>query len=97
MYVEIRRILSDHFDGKRNIYAERFKCCQVRQDSGETLARFALRLKQAATFCEYGTSLDKMLIEQMLFGLESRSIWDDVIAKNRKHLQRPMKLHIPRN
>lgn len=83
-YVEIKRILSDHFDGKRNIYAESFKFRQVRQDSGESLAGFALRLKQAATFCEYGTSLDRMLIEQMLFGLESRSICDDVIAKEPK-------------
>ncbi|KAM7353016.1 LOW QUALITY PROTEIN: uncharacterized protein ACRADG_005314 [Cochliomyia hominivorax] len=46
----------------------------MKQENGESLAAFVLRLKQAETSCEYGTSLDRMLIEQMIFEIESQSI-----------------------
>lgn len=83
-YDEIKSTLSNHFDGRRNVYAESFKFRQVRQNEGEPLAAFALRLKQASTFCEYGAFLDRMLVEQMIFGLESRLICDEVIARKPK-------------
>lgn len=43
-YEEIKNILSNHFDGKRNIYAESFKFRQIRQNTGES--SFALRMKR---------------------------------------------------
>lgn len=38
-------------------------------------------MRQAAAHCNYVSSLDRMLTEQMLFGLESGSICDEIIAK----------------
>ncbi|XP_073820944.1 uncharacterized protein [Musca autumnalis] len=83
-YEEIKTTLINHFDGRRNIYAESFRFRQIRQDVGESLANFSLRLKQAAASCEYGAFLDRMLIEQMIFGVESRNICDEIIAKQPK-------------
>lgn len=80
-YAEIRSKLTDHFDATRNKYAESIKFRNVEQKPGETIASFTLKLRQAAPHCEYGTFLDRMLIEQMLAGLESREMCDKIIAK----------------
>lgn len=80
-YANIKKTLTDHFDSQRNKYAESIRYRQICQSKGETVANFALRLKQGAAYCEYGEFLDRMLIEQLLHGLECREMCDEIIAK----------------
>lgn len=80
-YSEIQSKLTEHLDATRNKYAESIKFRSTMQRSGEPIAGFTLRLRQAATYCEYGTFLDRMLIEQFIKGLESRDMCDEIIAK----------------
>ncbi|KAI8117119.1 Retrovirus-related Pol polyprotein from transposon 412 [Lucilia cuprina] len=80
-FVEIRTTLVNHFDKKKNQYAESIRIRQVIQEKDETLSNFVLRLRQAATHCKYGEFLNRMLTEQLLFGLESRNTCDQIIAK----------------
>lgn len=80
-YKEIKDTLSKHFDGQKNKYAESVRFRQLRQEPGESIANFTLRLKQGATFCDYSSFLDRMLIEQLLMGLESSTVCDELIAK----------------
>lgn len=81
-YAAIKTTLVEHFDRPKNKYAESIKFRQLRQEPEESIASFALRLRQTAAHCEYGDFLDRMLIEQLLFGLESRGMCDEIIAKN---------------
>jgi len=62
-YEEIRTTLTAHFDSAKNKYAESVKFRLIRQQKGEAIASYALRLRQGATHCEYGDFLDRMLIE----------------------------------
>jgi hypothetical protein len=71
IYEEIRVTLINHYDRAKNKYAESIKFRHIVQQKGETVANFVLRLKQGAAHCEYGAFLDRMLIEQLLHGLES--------------------------
>lgn len=64
-YNEIQAKLTSHFEAARNKFAESIKFRGIMQEPGETIANFTLRLRQGATHCEYGTFLDRMLIEQM--------------------------------
>lgn len=80
-YDEIKKTLVDHFDVKKNKYAESIKFRKIQQENDESIPNFVLRLKQAAAFCEYGDFLDRMLIEQLLYGLHSRIICDEIISK----------------
>ncbi|XP_075156411.1 uncharacterized protein LOC142229725 [Haematobia irritans] len=80
-YDEVKKTLVDHFDGRKNQYAESIKFRQVTQEAGQSLSNFELRLRQAAAFCNYGTFLDRMLTEQLLFGLSAREICDEIRAK----------------
>ncbi|XP_024868818.1 uncharacterized protein K02A2.6-like [Temnothorax curvispinosus] len=80
-YDDIKTTLISHFDRVKNKYAESVKFRHITQHKGELVANFALRLKQGAVYCDYGDFLDRMLIEQMLHGLQSREMCDEIIAK----------------
>ncbi|XP_031346805.1 uncharacterized protein LOC116173456 [Photinus pyralis] len=80
-YDEIKTTLSNHLDSTRNKYAESIKFRQVKQNEGESVASFSLRLRQTAAHCEYESFLDRMLIEQLLHGLLSRESCDEIIEK----------------
>ncbi|KAJ8668981.1 hypothetical protein QAD02_000240 [Eretmocerus hayati] len=67
-YKDLCKLLIEHFDSKKNKYAESVKFRSVVQNKEESVAKFALRLKQVAAHCEYGSFLDQMLIEQLLHG-----------------------------
>ncbi|XP_053686302.1 uncharacterized protein K02A2.6-like [Sabethes cyaneus] len=71
-YADLRTTLVNHFDRIRNKFVESVKFRSIVQQKGETIAQFALRLKQGAAYCEYDQFLDRMLIEQFLHGLEAR-------------------------
>ncbi|XP_018333760.2 uncharacterized protein K02A2.6-like [Agrilus planipennis] len=80
-YAEIQQTLIKHFDHAKNKFAESYKFRKLTQNPGESVADFALRLKQGAVYCEFDAFLDRMLIEQLLFGLESQVTCDEIIAK----------------
>ncbi|XP_055623435.1 uncharacterized protein K02A2.6-like [Toxorhynchites rutilus septentrionalis] len=80
-YDELRKTLVDHFDQAKDKYVESIKFREIVQQRGESISSFVLRLKQGAANCEYGEFLDRMLIEQLLHGLESREMCDEIIAK----------------
>ncbi|EAT34248.1 AAEL013485-PA [Aedes aegypti] len=77
----LQTTLVNHFDRKKNKYVESIKFWQIVQQTGESVAQFVLRLRQGAADCEYEDFLDRMLIEQLLHGLEAREMCDEIIAK----------------
>lgn len=81
-FTVIRSTLSNHFDRTRNKFVESVKFRQTIQNKNESIAQYALRLKQNAAYCDYCEFLDRMLIEQFLHGLEVRHFCDNIIAKN---------------
>ncbi|XP_011883987.1 PREDICTED: uncharacterized protein K02A2.6-like [Vollenhovia emeryi] len=80
-YEELKQVLISHFDRAKNKYAESIRFRHITQQSGETIANFALRLRQGAAHCEYGEFLDRMLTEQLLHGLAVREMCDEIVAK----------------
>lgn len=80
-FEQIENTLIAHFDISKNQYAESVKFRQIVRQDGESLANFALKLKQGAAYCEYGTFLDRMLIEQLLHGYNDREVCDEIISK----------------
>lgn len=88
-YADLRTTLIKHFDRVRNKYVESIKFRQIVQESGESVAQFVLRLKQGAAHCEYAEFLDRMLIEQLLHGLEAREMCDEIIEKTQRRSRMP--------
>uniref|UniRef100_A0A182PBU3 Reverse transcriptase domain-containing protein n=1 Tax=Anopheles epiroticus TaxID=199890 RepID=A0A182PBU3_9DIPT len=81
-YSALRSTLIQHFDRTKNKFVESIKFRKITQNKDESIAQFILRLKQGAANCDYGEFLDRMLIEQLLHGLEARYMCDAIIAKN---------------
>lgn len=81
-YNEMKMILIKHYDKKPNKYAESVKFRKIIQHEDESLADFALRLRHGALHCEYGEFIDRMLIEQLIFGMNSRMFCEEIISKN---------------
>lgn len=78
---EIETVLKKHYDCEKNKYAESVKFRHITQNSEETIASFALRLRQGAAFCDYGEFLDRMLTEQLIHGMSDRNTCDEIISK----------------
>ncbi|KAK9730279.1 hypothetical protein QE152_g15339 [Popillia japonica] len=60
-YMDIVKVLKNHYAPKKSIIAERFRFNKCLQESGETVAQFIIRLKQLSKDCQYGTFLDDAL------------------------------------
>ncbi|XP_053698985.1 uncharacterized protein LOC128745953 [Sabethes cyaneus] len=80
-FEELRTTLVGHFDQVKNKYVESIKFREIMQQKDESVSSFVLRLRQGAVYCEYGEFLDRMLTEQMLHGLDSRELCDEIISK----------------
>lgn len=65
-YTEISKVLTEHYDTPKNKYSESVRFRHLVQNRDEAIASFSLRLRQGAAHCEYGTFLDRMLIEQFV-------------------------------
>ncbi|KAJ8685761.1 hypothetical protein QAD02_021554 [Eretmocerus hayati] len=81
-FEEIRTTLISHFDLSKNEFTESVQFPNVIQQKDETIAKFTLRLRQAAIHCDYGDFLDRMPIEQMLHGLTDREMCSEIIQTN---------------
>lgn len=57
-YDEILTLLRKHFTPKCNKRAERYKFNKVKQESGESISDFIVRLKTLAQTCKFGDFLD---------------------------------------
>ncbi|XP_055611491.1 uncharacterized protein K02A2.6-like [Uranotaenia lowii] len=80
-FVDIRNKLVEHFDHPKDKYVESIRFREIIQKKGESVSSFVLRLRQGAAYCQYGEFLDRMLTEQLLHGLASREVCDEIIAK----------------
>ena len=73
-YDDIIKTLHDHFQPKRSVIMERFKFnTRVRQEN-ESIATYIAELKQLAVFCEFGNTLEDMLRDRLVCGVNDPRI-----------------------
>ena len=65
-YDVVMQRLVQHFGGKSNARVERTKFRATIRADGETIQQFAVRLKHSSRHCEFGASLDQMLVDQLV-------------------------------
>ena len=78
---EVTALLRKHYCGSRNPRVERTKFRQVVRKDDESLQSFSVRLKHASRFCEFGTSLDEMLVDQLIAGVHSKCIANKLLEE----------------
>ena len=66
MYDVSKDILTTHFSPLKNVTYERslFRACS--QQVNETVDQFIIRLKERATYCEFGAGENQMIADQVI-------------------------------
>ncbi|KAL0879410.1 hypothetical protein ABMA27_003165 [Loxostege sticticalis] len=75
-------LLSAHLQPKPSILAERYKFRQRRQLHNETIADYVSELKKLSKYCEFSSSLDDNLRDQLVCGLKSEIIRQRLFAED---------------
>lgn len=72
-FEEIVNILKAHFEPKPLIIAERFRFQRCVQKPHETVSQYVAELKQCASKCDFGASLDESLRDRFVSGIRSEA------------------------
>ncbi|XP_063364694.1 uncharacterized protein LOC134653297 [Cydia amplana] len=79
-YDELLKVLDGHFTPKRCTFADghfsggpflRSKFYEATRDVGESVEKWAARIRGLAVHCEFGTSLDMLLLDKFVLGLRA--------------------------
>lgn len=77
---EIVEILSDYYEPKPLVIAERFRFRRCVQKPGATVAQFAAELKQLAARCDFGDRLDEALRDGFVSGIDNEACQRKLLA-----------------
>nr|pir hypothetical protein 1 - silkworm transposon mag [Bombyx mori] len=90
-YANAVAMLAAHLQPKPSILAERYKFRQRRQ-LNESIADYLTELKKLSKNCEFGSSLDENLRDQMVCGLKSEIIRQRLFAEEKLEYKRAVTL-----
>ena len=66
-FAELTRCLTDHFDPKPLVIAERFHFNQRTQSGGESVSEYVAELKRLAANCDFSQRLEEALRDRLLW------------------------------
>ena len=87
-YQELVDLLTSHLDPKPSVIVERFKFNSRFRRDGETAAQFLAELRNLAQYCDYGQSLDDMLRDRLVCGINDGKIQRRLLAEKDLTLKR---------
>ena len=73
-YVEIITILKNHFNPALSEIVERFKFNIRNREEGESVAKYVSELRSLTKHCSFGATLDKMLRDRLVAGINNEGI-----------------------
>lgn len=71
-YAELKKTLSEHFNPKPIVIAERFKFWSATQGDTESVGNFIVRLKNLASNCKFETFLQQAMRDKLVCGLNKQ-------------------------
>ena len=80
-FKDLVAVLKDHYDPKPSPIVERFKFNSRVRRPGESISTFISELRSLAEHCEYGSSLDDMLRDRLVCGINDTQIQRRLLAK----------------
>jgi len=73
-YDELKLLLLNYIHPNPNMITERYKFKERKQLSDETIVQFITILKKMSVHCDFGSTLDGMLRDQLIWGLRDQHI-----------------------
>ena len=79
---EITQLLLEHLKPKHLVVAESFKFYNAKQEEGESISNFLVRLKHLASPCEFGSFLKRALRDKFVCGLKDDGIQEKLLSED---------------
>ena len=80
-FVELTAVLRKHFHPTPSIIVERFRFHSRVRKPGESVATFVSELRCLSQFCEFGDSLEDMLRDRLVCGIDDDGIQKRLLAE----------------
>ncbi len=80
-YEELVTILTDHFNPTPSETVQRFKFHSRFRKPMESVAKFVSELRLLAEFCNFGTSLEEMLRDRLVCGIQNSHIQKQLLGE----------------
>ena len=80
---EITQLLLEHFKPKHLVVTESFKFYNAKQEEGESISNFFIRLKHLAPTCEFRLFLKRALSDKFVCGLKDNRIQEKLLSEDK--------------
>lgn len=92
VYEELIQVVKKHLQPEPSIIAERYKFRRKKQEEGESISEYVATLKKLAKFCNFGTSLDENLRDQLVYGIKNKTIKQRLFTESKLNFSRAYEL-----
>ena len=80
-YAELVKVLTDHFSPKPSEIMQRSKFYSRSRKPGESISTFVAELRATAEYCNFGTSLNAMIRDRVVCGINEDAIQKRLLAE----------------
>lgn len=80
-YGDLIKVLSEHYDPKPSSIVQRYKFYYCVRAEGESVANYVAYLRAFAKYCDYGDTLDMMLRDRLVCGINHQVIQRRLLAE----------------
>ena len=91
-YADLVKLVQDHLTPKPTVIVQRFKFYTRKQRPGEPVAAFMAKLRHLTEHCNSGATLDDMLRDRVVCGIEDVSIQRRLLAEDELTLEKAIQL-----
>ena len=93
---EIYKALKHHFLPQPSILVERFKFHSKCRQEGENVVEFVAGLQRLSEHCQFGTTLEDMLRDRLVCGINNKRIQRRLLAKRELSFGKAVESHVLR-
>lgn len=91
-FVQLTTVLTNHFKPKPSVIVQRFKFHSKVRKEGQTVSVFVAELRRLTEFCAFGASLDDMIRDRLVCGINDDRIQRRLLSESDLTLQRAVEL-----
>ncbi|XP_022825032.1 uncharacterized protein LOC111355399 [Spodoptera litura] len=93
-FTQITEIMEKHLQPKPSELAERYKFRHRKQKEGESISEYTAVLKKMSKTCEFGSSLEESLRDQLVCGITNENIRQRLFAESKLDFGKAYKLAV---
>ena len=91
-YTDLVKVLTDHFNPTPSEIVERFKFHSRFRRQGESVATYVSELRSLAKFCNFGASLEEMLRDRIVCGINDDALQKRLLSEPGLTFQKALEL-----